>query len=233
MKTAIIIPTYNEEDNIDILIEGIFENLNNTDFSIIFIDDSSTDKTVEKINQAKLMHSNIALYSRPSKLGLASAYTDGFKYAKSLGFDCVIEMDADLSHNPKYLPDMIKYLENNDVVIGSRYVKGGDVPDWGIDRKIISRGGSLYSGFILSCPIKDLTGGFNGWHIDILDKINLNNIISKGYCFQIELKYKAFKAGAKIKEFPIIFLDRKKGNSKMSKAIFIEALLNVIKLRFQ
>ena len=232
MKTAIIIPTYNEEKNIKNLVENIFKSLSGYEFSIIFVDDSSSDATVLEINKLKEKFGNIYLYSRVSKLGLASAYIEGFKYAKSLGFDCVIQMDADLSHNPIYLKEMFDKLGSCDLVIGSRYVRGGATPDWGILRKIISRGGSIYSKIILSCPINDLTGGFNGWHIELLDRINLDKIISVGYCFQIEMKYKAFKNGAKIQEFPIVFKDRTLGKSKMSKAIFVEALLNVIKLRF-
>ena len=232
MKTAIIIPTYNEEDNIEKVTQGIFDNLQSADFSIIFVDDNSSDSTVSKINSLRKEHSNIILYQRKAKLGLASAYIEGFNYAKSLGFDSVIQMDADLSHNPSYLAEMFNNLEDNDLVIGSRYVKGGATPDWGVSRKIISFGGSLYSRLILSCPIRDLTGGFNGWRVDLLDKINLDKIISKGYCFQIEMKYRAFKLKARIKEFPIVFKDRTMGKSKMSKAIFVEALLNVVKLRF-
>ena len=232
MKYAIIIPTYNEEENIEELTKLIFETLKTEDFSIIFVDDSPNNLTANKITEAKEKYKNIILFKGSEKSGLATAYIEGMKKARELGFDWVIQMDADLSHNPKYLPTMFELLKTNDLVIGSRNIKGGDVPDWGILRKIISKGGSLYSKFILSCKINDLTGGFNGWRMELLDKIGLNNIISKGYCFQIEMKYRASKLGAKITEFPIIFYDRKKGVSKMSKAIFFEALLNVIKLRF-
>lgn len=231
MKTAIIIPTYNEKDNIELLVSKISESLVNIDYSIIFVDDNSTDGTVDIIEKLKKIFSNVILYKRDSKKGLASAYIEGINYAITLGYDCFIQMDADLSHNPIYLRQMMEDILDYDLVIGSRYVKGGDTPDWGITRKIISFGGSVYSRFILNCPIHDLTGGFNCWKKSIIEKIDLNSIISKGYCFQIEMKYKAFKNNAKIKEIPIIFKDRTKGSSKMSKEIFLEALINILKLR--
>lgn len=227
MNKIIIIPTYNEEEN----IEKIIFEIQKLNCPLLIVDDNSTDKTrdiVEKYVDDK----NIFILKRAGKMGLASAYIDGFRFAIEKGFDCFIEMDADFSHNPKYLPNMFKELEENDVVIGSRNVKDGGVLGWSFLRNFISKGGSIYSQIVLNCPIKDLTGGFNGWKKEVLDSIGLENIISKGYCFQIEMKYRAFKKGFKIKEFPIIFEDRKFGKSKMSKTIFFEALLNVLKIRF-
>lgn len=232
MNPIIIIPTYNEADNVEILVEKIFENLNNYNFSILFVDDSSQDGTREIIENLKEKHNNIHLLNRAGKLGLASAYIDGIKFSKEKGFNAFIEMDADFSHNPKYLPQMLELLKENDVVIGSRNIKGGSVVGWGFLRNFISKGGSLYSRIILNCPIKDLTGGFNGWTLRAIEEINLDKIISKGYSFQIEMKYRAHKKHLKIKEFPIIFEDRKFGQSKMSKKIFFEAMLNVFKIRF-
>ncbi len=231
MNTLIVIPTYNEIENIEPLIKKINEVLNADFFSILVVDDSSTDKTADKIEELKGYYSNLFLLKRPSKLGLASAYIDGFKFGIEKGFDCFVELDADFSHDPKYLPLMFEYLNDFDVVIGSRNIKGGYSVGWSFLRTLISKGGSLYSRLVLGVPIHDLTGGFNGWKKEILDKIDLNSIISKGYSFQVEMKYKAFKNNAKIKEFPIVFEDRKFGKSKMSKAIFFEALLNVIKIR--
>lgn len=227
MNKIIIIPTYNEEEN----IEKIIFEIQKLNCPLLVVDDNSADKTRE-IVEKYVDDKNIFILKRAGKMGLASAYIDGFRFAIQKGFDCFIEMDADFSHNPKYLSTMFKELEENDVVIGSRNVKDGGVLGWSFLRNFISKGGSIYSQLVLNCPIKDLTGGFNGWKKEVLDAIGLENIISKGYCFQIEMKYRAFKKGFKIKEFPIIFEDRKFGKSKMSKAIFFEALLNVLKIRF-
>lgn len=232
MKILIIIPTYNEKQNISSIIDKIEELQIKEDYSILVVDDSSTDGTTEEIKAKEKEYSNVALYQRAAKSGLASAYIEGIKYGIQQGFDYFIEMDADFSHNPKYLPEMIEKLKYNDVVIGSRNIKGGKTVNWGIMRNIISKGGSLYSRLVLWCPIKDLTGGFNGWNKEIIEKINLDSIVSKGYSFQIEMKYKAYKNKAKIMEFPIVFEDRKYGASKMSKAIFFEALINILKIKF-
>ena len=231
MKPVIIIPTYNEAQNIKNLIPEIFKYLNGIDFSILIVDDSSNDGTTDEVK--KFNKENIFILSRPSKSGLATAYIEGMKYAIDKGFDCFVEFDADFSHDPKYLPLMIEKLKENDVVIGSRNIKGGKVVGWSILRNFISKGGSLYSRIILNCPIHDLTGGFNGWNKNIIEKIGLDNIISRGYCFQIEMKYRAYLQKAKITEFPIVFKDRLYGQSKMDKSIFIEALFNILKLRFK
>ncbi len=233
MKPLIIIPTYNEVENIGNLIVEINNKLKSVDYSILVVDDSSLDSTAEVVLGLKEKFSNIYLLKRKGKLGLASAYIDGFKKGFELGFDTFIQMDADFSHNPKYLPLIIEKLKQNDVVIASRNIKGGKVLGWGFLRNFISKGGSIYSKIILGCKINDLTGGFNGWKKEILDRINLDSIISSGYCFQIEMKYKAYKLGAKIEEFPIVFENRTKGKSKMSKTIFFEALVNIIKLKFR
>ena len=177
-------------------------------------------------------YENLFLFKRESKRGLASAYIDGFSYGIGLGFDYFIQMDADFSHNPDYLSELIDKLKTYDYVIGSRNIPKGRVIGWTFLRKFISKGGSIYSKLILNCSINDLTGGFNGWRKDVLLKIGLNNIISKGYCFQLEMKYRAFRLGFNYIEIPIVFENRKYGISKMSFKIFIEALLNTVKLRF-
>ena len=225
MNLLIIIPTYNEAQNIEKLIVKIENVIKEHNFSILIVDDSSPDSTAQIVSSLKNKYKNIILMTREGKLGLASAYIEGFKYGLVNNFDAFIQMDAD------YLQEMIEHLQNYDVVIGSRNIKGGSVPDWGFIRNIISKGGSLYSRLILDCPIRDLTGGFNAWGREIIQKINLDRIISKGYSFQIEMKYKAYKNKARIIEFPIVFEDRKLGNSKMSKEIFFEALINVIKIK--
>lgn len=232
MKTLIVIPTYNEELNIKAIIEKINLILSRYDFSILVVDDNSKDDTANIVKNLQKQYENLYLLQRGGKYGLASAYIDGFKYGADLGYKAFIQMDADFSHNPDYLPLMLEKNQENDVVIGSRNVKGGKVIGWNLLRYLVSKGGSLYSRIILKCPIMDLTGGFNAWKLDILNKIGLNNIISKGYSFQIEMKYRAYVLGAQIAEFPIVFEDRKFGKSKMNKRIFFEALLNVIKIRF-
>ncbi len=226
MNKIIIIPTFNEEEN----IEKIILEIKKLDCALLVVDDNSKDNT-QAIIEKYADNQNIFLLKREGKLGLASAYIDGFKFAIEKGFDCFIQMDADFSHNPKYLPTMFEKLKENDVVIASRNIKGGGVLGWSFLRNFISKGGSMYSRLVLNCPIKDLTGGFNAWKKDVLDCIGLENIISKGYSFQIEMKYRAFKKDFKIVEFPIVFEDRKFGKSKMSKSIFFEAMLNILKLR--
>ena len=230
MKILIIIPTYNEKDNIDKIINEIFlQSIDNLE--ILIVDDNSADGTKEILNKLKSQN-KINLIERSSKQGLASAYIEGFKYAIEHNFDFIIQMDADFSHNPKYLNEIISNLKTYDVVIASRNIKGGNTKGWSLFRNLISKWGSNYARLILNCPINDLTGGFNGWRREILNKINLDKIISKGYLFQVEMKYKAYKSKAKIIEIPIIFEQRKHGKSKMSLSIFFEALFNVIKIRF-
>lgn len=230
MKILIIIPTYNEKDNIDKIINEIFlQSIDNLE--ILIVDDNSIDGTKEILDKLKSQN-KINLIERSSKQGLASAYIEGFKYAIEHNFDFIIQMDADFSHNPKYLNEIISNLKTYDVVIASRNIKGGNTKGWSLFRNLISKWGSNYARLILNCPIKDLTGGFNGWKRETLKKINLDKIISKGYLFQVEMKYKAYKSKAKIVEIPIIFEQRKHGKSKMSLAIFFEAFFNVIKIRF-
>lgn len=230
MKLLTVIPTYNECENIEAIIEKIFSVVDKN-ISILVVDDSSPDNTAFIVEKLRKKYPNLYLMIRAQKAGLATAYTEGFKWGIDNGYDTFLEMDADFSHNPEYIPEMIEKIKYYDVVIGSRIIKGGGSENRTIFRDILTRAGSLYSSFILNCPIKDLTGGFNMWTLEALEKINLCNIISYGYCFQIEMKYKAFKKGCKIIEVPIIFCDRKAGKSKMSMKIFLEALINIFKIR--
>ena len=234
MKSILIlIPTFNEEMNICQLIDKIQKVMLKYTFSILVIDDNSIDKTRFLIKQKQLIYSNLFLLERKDKLGLASAYVDGFNYALKNNFEYAIQMDADFSHNPEYLPLIAQKLDKYDVVVASRNIKGGRVLGWSLIRNLISKGGSIYSKIVLGCPINDLTGGFNGWNCSVVKKILSDEIISKGYCFQIEMKYRAFKNNAKIHEFPIIFQDRKYGKSKMNSKIFFEAFINIIKLKYK
>ncbi len=231
-SNLIIIPTYNEVLNISNLIDDIENILSGLSFSILVVDDNSSDGTIDAIEKQMQVYDNLFILKRKSKLGLASAYIEGFKYALNHGYKNIVQIDADYSHNPNNLPFMISKLNEYDLVIASRNIKGGSVLRWSVLRNLISKGGSLYSRLVLACPIYDLTGGFNAWKAETVKKINLNNIISKGFCFQIEMKYRAYKNKSKILEFPFTFQNRKLGKSKMNKRIFFEALLNILKLKF-
>jgi len=241
MKLLVTIPTYNEIGNIEPLIKQIFDitsslretaAVTSTDIDILVIDDNSPDGTAAVVEQLMKHYPNrLHLLKRPGKQGLAQAYLAAFDWGMSHDYDIFLEMDADFSHNPVYIPEMLDRIKTQEAVIRSRNIKGGGVEGWTLLRNLISKGGSLYSRLVLGCPIKDLTGGFNMWRRSTLEKIGLAGIISRGYSFQIEMKYKAYLAGCSITEIPIIFPDRKQGKSKMSKKIFLEALLNIWKIR--
>ena len=231
MNLLVIIPTYNEIENIEKLIKAVFTYIP-TDAAILVVDDNSPDGTarvVEKIS--KDFPDRLHILNRPEKQGLAAAYLAGFSWGADGPWDVFLELDADFSHDPKYIPVMLEQIQTHDVVIGSRNIKGGGVEGWTFLRNVISKGGSLYSRFVLGCTIQDLTGGYNMWRKSALEKINLSDIISHGYSFQIEMKYKAYRKGCSVKEIPIIFTDRKYGKSKMSKKIFFEALFNIWEIR--
>lgn len=232
MKNLIIIPTYNEMGNIEHLLESIFKIV--PDISILIVDDNSPDKTgdfIDKTIKENKYNNQLYVIHRSGKLGLGTAYITGFEWAINNGFDAVISMDADFSHDPKYLPQMLEELSQNDFVVASRYVKGGGVTGWDMIRKIISFGGSLYARIVLLKNIHDFTGGFNGYKTKNLQAINYKNISSKGYVFQIEVKFRHTLHGFKCKEFPIIFANRVVGKSKISGNIFKEAVLKVLWLR--
>lgn len=230
MKLLIIIPTYNEVENIGLLINEVFKFVD--DVSILVVDDNSIDGTRDLVETISKKDERVFILKREGKFGLASAYIAGMKWGIENGFDLFCEMDADFSHNPKYLPEMIEKIKNNDVVIGSRNIKGGAVQGWSLLRNFISKGGSLYSRVVLGFPpIYDLTGGYNMWTLNALNKIEIDSIVSEGYCFQIEMKYKAWKKGCSIVEIPILFENRRKGKSKMSSRIFLEAFVKIWGIR--
>lgn len=229
MKKLVIIPTYNELENVKLLIPELMQL--NSKFDILFVDDSSPDKTGPYIQSIADTNHRIFLLSRQKKEGLGKAYIAGFKWGLDKNYDTLTEMDADFSHRPVDLDQILQLIETKNVVIGSRYVPGGKVVNWGLIRKIISRGGSIYSRMILGYPTNDWTGGFNTWNRIVLEKINLDTIQSNGYSFQIELKYKALKNGFEIIEHPIVFEDRRIGQSKMSFRILIEAIYKVWLIR--
>ena len=230
-KHLIIIPTYNEREN----IESLLELITRTDPAahMLIVDDNSPDRTFEVVEG--LMQSRypdrLFLLKRAGKLGLGTAYIAGFKWALVRDYDYIFEMDADFSHDPKYLPDFLAAIQTHDVVLGSRYVPGGGVKNWGLLRKFISRGGSLYARTILGLSLRDLTGGFKCFRREVLQAIDLDAVKSNGYSFQIEMTYRAQALGFRIVETPIVFEDRTAGKSKMSRKIFLEAVLMVWKLR--
>jgi len=232
LKTLVVIPTYEEVENIDELMALTREHA--PEVEILFVDDNSTDGTRELIEKHQALRpGRIHTLYRPRKLGLGTAYVAAFKWALERDYEVVVEMDADLSHDPADLPRMLEVLREADVAIGSRYVRGGGTLNWGLVRKLISRFGGLYARAILGLKINDLTGGFNGWRRRVLETIPLDSIKSAGYSFQIELKYRAAQAGFTLREFPIIFTDRRVGQSKMSNSIVFEAMLRVWALRLK
>ncbi len=230
MKSLIIIPTYNEKENINRLIPEILKYLPNT--HILFIDDNSPDGTADTIKTLQRTNPKLHLLERPGKLGLGSAYIQGFKWALKREYEFIFEMDGDFSHHPKYLPKLLEVARTHDLALGSRYIKDGGVENWPVHRKLLSLGGSFYSRTLLGLPYKDLTGGFKCFRRKVLQSLNLDQIQSEGYCFQVELTYRAHQKGFKISEVPIIFSERQHGKSKISKKIVLEALWKIPLLQF-
>lgn len=233
MSNLVIIPTYNEKENIERMVRKVFSL--SVPFDLLIVDDGSPDGTAQIVKN--LQHefgTKLHLLERKGKLGLGTAYIAGFKYAIHHQFDYIFEMDCDFSHNPDDLVNLYHACANEgaDLSIGSRYVKGGKVVNWPIDRILMSYFASLYVRMILWINIHDTTAGFKCYRRKVLETIDLDGIKFIGYAFQIEMKYKVKKAGFKIKEVPIIFTDRTAGESKMSKGIFKEAILGVIQMRF-
>ncbi len=229
MKAIVVIPTYNESKNIIRIIDKIFSVHNEID--ILVVDDNSPDGT-GKLVKNKMEESNrIHIIERQGKMGLGTAYLAGFKYALDHGYDYIMEMDADFSHNPEEIPNFLKYIKEYDVVLGSRYIKGVNVVNWPLKRLLLSYFANLYTRIITGMDVKDATGGFKCFRATALSKINFDEVKSNGYSFQIEMTYRLWKKGAKVKEIPIIFVDRLEGESKMSKKIVYEAIFMVWKLK--
>ncbi len=231
-NSVIIIPTYNEFENAPRIIRAILDYY--TDAHILIIDDGSPDGTAQEvISLQPLYEGRLHLLQRKGKLGLGTAYIAGFKWSLEKGYDYIIEMDADFSHPPNRLEALYSTCSSGaaDVVVGSRYVKGGKVINWPIDRILMSYFASLYVRMITCLPVKDTTAGFVCYHRRVLESLHFEEIEFVGYAFQIEMKYAAWKKKFKIKEIPITFTDRTEGQSKMSKGIFKEAVLGVIKMR--
>ena len=228
----VILPTYNEAENLERIVAAILEQLPESGH-VLVVDDNSPDGTGEIADRLAEGNERIAVVHRAVKEGLGPAYLAGFRIALDAGAERIVEMDADFSHDPAYLPQLIEATESADLAIGSRYVPGGGVTDWGPLRRFISRGGSTYARLALGVPIRDLTGGFKCFRRIVLETIELETIQARGYAFQVETTYRAIKAGFRVVEVPIVFKDRADGTSKMSKAIVAEAIWRVPALRFR
>lgn len=229
MKALLIIPTYNEIENIGRIIPAALSQ--SPDLQILVMDDNSPDGTGAAVKKMMESEPRIQLIERPGKMGLGSAYVTGFKYALENGFDYVLEMDADFSHNPADLPRLLESARNKDLVIGSRYCQGVNIVNWPIKRLLISYFASKYVRMITGMPVKDPTGGFKCFNRKVLEAIDLDRILSDGYAFQIEMNFRAWVKGFRVHEIPIVFTERLNGVSKMSRHIVWEAAWMVWRLQ--
>ncbi len=226
----VCLPTYNEAENVLPIVEGILEATPQVD--VLVIDDNSPDGTGRIADEIASRQPRVHVLHRPGKEGLGKAYLAGFAWALAREYLLVLEMDADFSHDPKYLPLILEKAKEADLVLGSRNVPGGGTLNWGPGRKALSRGGSLYARTILGLPVRDLTGGFKCFRREVLEAIDLASVECSGYAFQIELTYRAVKKGFRVAEVPIVFVDRRVGESKMSQRIVLEAIRKVWSIRF-
>ncbi|MFW5875442.1 MAG: polyprenol monophosphomannose synthase [Myxococcota bacterium] len=226
----IITPTYEERDNVEPFLEGVFGVV--PEAHVLIVDDASPDGTGDLADAIAERDPRVHVMHRPGKLGIGSAYLDAFRWGLDRAYDVLVEMDTDLSHDPVHLPAMLGALEEGaDVVIGSRNVPGGGVEGWGLGRHLLSKGGSLYSRTLLGLHVRDLTSGYKAFRHEVLAALDLGQVASEGYSFQIELTFRAIRSGFRVAEVPIVFVDRRAGQSKMSRKIFAEAILMVPKLR--
>jgi dolichol-phosphate mannosyltransferase len=229
-RTLVVTPTYNEKDNLPRFLTAVREALPEAD--VLVVDDNSPDGTGALADAFASSDTHVRVAHRAAKLGLGTAYLDAFRRGLAEGYDRFFEMDADLSHDVRYLPDFVRALDAGfDVVIGSRNIPGGGVDGWGPARHFISKGGSFYSRVILGLPVRDLTSGYKAFSRRALEAIDLGAVHSNGYSFQIEMTYRALRLGMRVKEVPIVFVDRTHGRSKMSRRVFVEAVGMVWKLR--
>ncbi len=231
MKSIIIIPTYDELNNIQKLVPELLELY--SDLDILVVDDNSPDGTGDYIRELGKSNPRVKLIARGGKLGLGTAYVAGYRYMLKNGYDFAFQMDADYSHDPREIANFKKYLDDYDLIIGSRYIQGVNVINWPMRRLLLSYFANYYTKIITGLPLKDSTGGFKCFKRKVLEAIDLDHIKSNGYSFQIEMNYKAWIKGFKLKEVSIIFMDRVAGTSKMSKQIVREAIFRVWKLRFR
>jgi dolichol-phosphate mannosyltransferase len=229
MKALVIIPTYKERENLVPLLKQIFAQ--GLSLEVLIVDDNSPDGTGAVADEIAAADPRVHVMHRPGKMGLGSAYVAGFRYALERDYDAVFEMDADFSHNPESLPEFMRELMTADLVVGSRYLHGVTVVNWPLKRLILSYGANVYSRVITGMSIKDLTGGYKCFRRQVLEALDLSRVRSDGYGFQIEINYKAWRKGFRIKEIPIMFVDRRAGESKMNQKIVWEAAWMVWRLR--
>ena len=232
MNSLVVVPTYNEVENLPAIVESILEHAPET--HILIVDDNSPDGTgalADKLTQAR--PEQVFVLHRARKDGLGQAYVEGFRFALDRGYAVIVQMDADFSHDPKYLPAFFEAIETNDLVIGSRYVNGISVVNWDLKRLILSKAASFYVRLITRMPIADTTTGFKCWRREALLAIGLDQLFSNGYVFLAEMSYRAYRKGMRIKEVPIIFVERRLGRSKMSGGIMIEGVLSVLRMRLR
>jgi dolichol-phosphate mannosyltransferase len=230
-KSLVIIPTYNEIENIKLIVPDLLGRYSNLD--ILVVDDNSPDGTGSFINELAKTNERVKLIVREKKMGLGTAYTEGFKYALKNSYEYIFEMDADYSHDPKEINNFLKATKDYDLVLGSRYITGVNVINWPMQRLLLSYFANIYTRLVTGMPIQDATGGFKCFRRKVLEAINFNDVKSNGYAFQIEMTYKVWRKGFKIGEIPIVFVDRTIGQSKMSKKIVREAVFMVWKLRLK
>ncbi len=224
-RVLVVIPTYNEADNVTIIVDRVRRAVPQVD--ILVADDNSPDGTGHVADELAAADEHVHVLHRPGKQGLGAAYIAGFAWARDHGYEAVVEMDADGSHAPEELPRLLDALTESDAVLGSRYVPGGTVVNWPTSRMLISRGGNLYVRLALGMPFRDATGGYRAYRLPVLDKVEMDSIASQGYCFQVDLAWRAYRQGFRVVEVPITFADRERGASKMSSAIMREAFLRV------
>jgi dolichol-phosphate mannosyltransferase len=224
-RVLVIVPTYDERDNLGPIAQRLFDAVPEVD--LLVVDDGSPDGTGELADDLAREDARVHVLHRTRKAGLGAAYTAGFAWAREHGYDVVVEMDADGSHPPEQLPRLLAALHDADLVLGSRWVRGGEVVNWPVSRALLSRGGNAYTRTVLGLPLRDATGGFRAYRRCVLDALPLDEVASQGYCFQVDLAWQAWRAGFTVVEVPITFVERVRGESKMSSAIVLEALWRV------
>jgi dolichol-phosphate mannosyltransferase len=230
-KSVIIIPTYNEAENIEKMTSALLGQYK--DLSLLIIDDGSPDGTANIVKKMQKVYPTLHLIERGKKLGIGTAYITGFNWALKNGYEFIFEMDCDFSHSPEDIPRLLEAAQTSDLVIGSRYIDGISIVNWPMKRLLLSYCASIYTRFLTGIPVKDTTGGFKCFKKTALESLNFDKIISNGYSFQLEVNYKVWSKGLKIKEVPIIFYERRNGQSKMDKSIVFEALFAVFFLRLR
>jgi dolichol-phosphate mannosyltransferase len=232
MKTFVVLPTYNERENIVPMLDALTA-LDVPTLSVLVVDDSSPDGTADLVREYGKNTPRVSLFSRPQKEGLGRAYIAGFQEAIGRGAETIIQMDADFSHDPNDVPRLLWHLQRSDLVIGSRYLHGGNIANWSRSRRFLSRYANVYARVVTGVPVSDLTGGFKAWRRALLERVDIPTIAADGYGFQIEMNVRAWRSGARVTEIPIVFEDRRAGVSKMTPGIIREAAFLVWKLRFQ